>query len=104
MSASLSGGRPAAAPVSGAGRLPSLDVLRGFALLGILVMDIQSFAMPAAAYMNPTVWGDLAGANFAVWMASYLLADQKMMAIFSMLFGAGVVLFAERAEASGRAA
>ena len=67
-------------------------------------MNVQSFAMPAAAYMNPTAWGDLSGSNYLVWLVSHLLADQKMMAIFSMLFGAGIVLFAERAEARGLSA
>ena len=63
-------------------RIVPLDVLRGFALLGILVMNIQAFAMPDAAYMNPTAYGDLSGANFVVWFLSHVLADQKFMTIF----------------------
>ncbi len=93
---------PSLAPVGESARVGSLDTLRGFALLGILVMNIQGFAMPSAAYMNPTVWGDLTGANFLVWLGSHLLFDQKMMAIFSMLFGAGIILFTDRAEERGR--
>ena len=64
-------------------------------------MNIQLFAMPDAAYFNPTAYGDLEGANFYVWLGSRLLADQKFMTIFSMLFGAGIVLMTTRAEARG---
>ena len=81
-----------------ADRIVSLDVLRGFALLGILLMNIQSFSMPGAAYLNPTAYGDLTGVNLWTWVFKHLFADQKFMSIFSMLFGAGVCLFAERAE------
>ena len=93
----------AAGPVPGAERIDALDVLRGFALLGILVMNIQMFAMPDAAYFNPTAYGDLEGTNFQVWLWSRLLADQKFMTIFSMLFGAGIVLMAGRAGDGGDA-
>ena len=93
----------AAGPVAQPARIDSIDVLRGFALLGILVMNIQLFAMPNAAYFNPTAYGDLNGANLYVWLGSRLLADQKFMTIFSMLFGAGIVLMATRAEGSGDA-
>lgn len=86
-----------------AGRIESIDVLRGFALLGILVMNVQAFAMPAAAYFNPTAFGDLEGANKFVWVAGRMLADQKFMAIFSMLFGASIILISDRAEAGGNA-
>jgi uncharacterized protein len=86
-------------PVSPPERIDSLDVLRGFAVLGILVMNVQSFAMIQAAYFNPAAYGDLSGANYWVWLVSHLLADSKFMAIFSMLFGAGVVLMAGRATA-----
>jgi uncharacterized protein len=88
-------------PVAETERIVPMDVLRGFALLGILVMNIQSFAMVDAAYDNPTAYGDLSGANFLVWLLSHLLADQKFISIFSMLFGAGIVLMWQKAESSG---
>ena len=89
------------APVAAGARIDAIDVLRGFALLGILVMNVQAFAMPQAAYFNPTAYGDLEGANLRVWLAGRMLADQKFMTIFSMLFGAGIALMAGRAEARG---
>ena len=94
-------GGAAGGPVAETARIDSIDVLRGFALLGILVMNVQLFAMPEAAYYNPTAYGDLEGANLYVWLAGRLLADQKFMTIFSMLFGAGIVLMTTRAEARG---
>ncbi len=92
-----------AAPPTGVGRIDAIDILRGVAVLGILVMNIQSFAMPGAAYFNPTAYGDLEGANLCIWVVGRMLADQKYMTIFSMLFGASIVLMAERAEARGDA-
>ena len=89
-------------PTAQSERILSLDVLRGFAVLGILVMNIQAFAMIGGAYFNPTAYGDLTGLNYLVWLVSHLLADMKFMGIFSMLFGAGMVLMAERLEATGR--
>jgi uncharacterized protein len=97
-----SGVSTTAQPVSDRERIVSIDVLRGFALLGILVMNIQAFSMVTAAYSNPTVSGDLHGLNFAVWLACYLFADLKFMSIFSMLFGAGIYLMTSHVEASGR--
>ena len=88
-------------PTEAGARIGSLDVLRGFALLGILVMNIQLFSMPIAAYANPTAWGDLTGLNLGVWTLSHLLANQKFLTLFSLLFGAGICLFADRIEARG---
>ncbi|MCP3962233.1 MAG: DUF418 domain-containing protein [bacterium] len=93
-----------AAPVSESQRIVSLDVLRGFALLGILTMNVGAFSMPAAAYFAPTVYGDLTGLNGWIWRLTHLLADMKFMAIFSMLFGAGIVLMTQRAESRGKPA
>lgn len=94
-----------AAPAVDAERIVPIDAMRGFALLGILVMNIQAFAMNDSAYMNPSAYGDLTGANFWVWYLSHIFADTKMMTTFSMLFGAGIVLMTARAEsASGRSA
>ena len=89
-------------PTTSSERIASIDTLRGFALLGILVMNIQSFGMIGAAYMNPTATGPLSGLDYWVWWLSHLLADMKFMSIFSALFGAGIVLMWERASASGR--
>jgi uncharacterized protein len=91
-------------PVVQTERIVSLDVLRGFALLGILVVNVQSFSMISAAYLNPTAQGDLNGANRGVWLLTHILFDTKFMTIFSMLFGAGIVLMAERARTAGRSA
>ena len=82
-------------------RIRSLDLLRGFALLGILIMNIQSFSMVGAAYENPTAYGSLSGANGWVYILSHVLADQKFMTLFAMLFGAGIMLMTSRAEARG---
>jgi uncharacterized protein len=91
-------------PIAPQERAVSLDALRGFALLGILVMNIQSFAMIDAAYLNPEAYGDLTGVNRLVWILSHLFADQKFISIFSMLFGAGIVLVSARAVARGYSA
>jgi uncharacterized protein len=94
----------AAGPVTAKERIVSIDVLRGFAVLGILVMNVQSFSMISEAYVNPTAYGDLTGGNYLVWLVSHLFADSKFMTIFSLLFGAGVVLMADRRVAAGKKA
>lgn len=92
---------PAHRPVEEAARLEALDVLRGFAVLGILVVNIQLFAMPYAASINPTALGPPSRTDFAIWTLSHVLVDQKLMSIFAMLFGAGVLLFTTRAANRG---
>lgn len=92
-------------PVFKKDRIVALDILRGFAILGILIMNIQSFSMPGAAYLNPMAYGDLTGINKWVWILSHVFADQKFMALFSVLFGAGVIIFTQNAEKrSGKSA
>ncbi|MDQ7013314.1 MAG: DUF418 domain-containing protein [Planctomycetota bacterium] len=87
-----------AAPVSQTLRFDSIDVLRGFALLGILAMNIMVFAMPMAAYSNPTFGPEYSGVNRATYWVVHALFDLKMMGLFSMLFGAGVVIWSRKAE------
>ncbi len=94
--------RPAIAPTAPGERIEAIDTLRGFALLGILVMNITGMAFPFAAYFNPMVYGGPSGAHFGAWVFAHLFFDLKMMGIFSMLFGAGVVLMDQHAEAAGR--
>jgi uncharacterized protein len=87
------------APVSTRERLRTLDVLRGCALLGILLMNIPSFAMPESAYMRLNDWGGNDGANLWTFLVQWVLFDGKMRALFSMLFGAGIIIFVDRATA-----
>ena len=93
--------RTEALPVSSAERYFTVDVLRGFALLGILAMNIVIFGWPWPAYGNPTRGGGFSGLDRAVWFFNHLFFEEKMMTIFSMLFGAGLVLMDQRAEARG---
>jgi uncharacterized protein len=89
------------APVASSERISSVDTLRGIALLGILAMNIYAFSMPDEAYFSPLAYGGATGLNFATWLFTHLFFDMKMMSIFSMLFGAGMVLMATRSEESG---
>ncbi len=93
--------KPSLQPVQEGERIAAIDVLRGFAILGILAMNIYAFAMPFAAYMNPLSFGGATGINFGTWVFTHIFFDLKFMAIFSMLFGAGLVLLDQRAEARG---
>lgn len=93
-------------PTTEAERIDSLDELRGFALLGILLLNILGFGLPSAAYsfagfdLDGTLNSDL-----IAWASVELLAEGAMRGLFSMLFGAGVLLFAEGATGtSGKSA
>src|SRR5258707_1803657 len=74
----------APAPVTRAERITSLDTLRGFALLGILLMNIVAMGLYDSAYDNPTVAGGSTGANLWVWAILHVVAEGKMRAIFSL--------------------
>ena len=87
---------------SSTNRIHSLDLLRGFAVLGILIMNITSFSQVNIAYMNPMIGAGLEGYNQYFHAFNYIFADTRFMSIFSILFGAGVVLFSNNAEAKGK--
>mgnify|MGYP001161091696 FL=1 len=87
---------------SSTNRIDSLDLLRGFAVLGILIMNITSFSQVNIAYMNPTIGAGLEGYNQYFHAFNYIFADTRFMSIFSILFGAGVVLFTNNAEEKGK--
>ena len=89
-------------PINLKNRIHSLDLLRGFAVLGILIMNITSFSQISMAYMNPTIGAGLEGYNQYFHGFNFIFADTRFMSIFSMLFGAGVVLFTQRIEAKGK--
>lgn len=93
------------APVTADARIHSLDILRGFSLMGVLLMNMQAFAMPFCAYMNPSSYAFFSGLDRWSWHLNHVLADGKFITIFSMMFGAGIVLMTRRAEErTGRSA
>lgn len=78
------------------------DVLRGVAMLGIFAVNLWLFAMPPATYMNPSAYGSLEGMNGLAWLVVHVFFDTKFITLFSLLFGAGIVVMTERADAVGR--
>ena len=90
---------PAMSPA--ADRIGSLDLIRGVAVLGILLMNIVAFAMPEAAYYNPAAFGTRDHADLWAWAINALLIDGRMRGLFSFLFGASLLLVTDRAEAAG---
>ena len=90
------------APLPAPIRILSLDVIRGVAVMGIFSVNVVAFAMIFPAYFNPGAYGGTTGENFAIWLANYVVIDGKMRSLFSMLFGASMLLVIERAGAAGR--
>ena len=86
-----------ATPTSRDTRIDSLDVLRGVAILGILLMNIIDFGLPEA-YDNPTNYGGASGADLWSWITNTMLFEGTLRGLFTLLFGAGVVLFTRRLE------
>ena len=80
-------------------RFISLDVVRGIAVMGILLMNIIGFAMPQAAYFTPIAYGGATPPDIAVWATNFVFSDGKMRGLFSVLFGASMLLVIQRAEA-----
>jgi uncharacterized protein len=86
------------ATVQAGDRHVSIDAVRGFAVLGILLMNIVGMGLPSFAYIDPTYAGGAGAADLWTWAVNNVLTDGKMRALFTMLFGASAVLIAERAE------
>ncbi|QMW22141.1 DUF418 domain-containing protein [Sandaracinobacteroides saxicola] len=84
-----------------ADRITTIDTVRGFAVLGILLMNIASLGLPSDAYVNPALAGGSTGADLWVWVGNWLLVDGRMRALFTLLFGASLLLVAERAGDAG---
>ena len=83
-------------------RIESIDVLRGVVLLGILVVNITGFALPQAWSFNPTQYGIFEGWDVFAYWATFFVFEGSQRAIFSMLFGAGIVIFTQRLSADER--
>ncbi|MDZ4306475.1 DUF418 domain-containing protein [Allopontixanthobacter sp.] len=83
-------------------RLVSLDFIRGIAVMGILWANIVAFGQPWAAYMYPDAFLVPHGETSDwLWVIQFVLIDGKMRGLFTLLFGAGLMLFIEKAWARG---
>lgn len=82
-------------------RYQTLDIIRGVAVMGIFSVNVVAFALIDQAYLNPAMAGGTHGFDLAVWMANNVVIDGKMRSLFSMLFGASMLLVIDRAEAAG---
>ncbi len=91
-------------PVGESSRIESLDLIRGVAVLGILLMNAVAFRFGFAPYFNLSLKGSEMSLDWAVGMLGEVFVDQKFMGVFSLLFGAGMILFIDRASARGRRA
>lgn len=83
------------------GRVEALDLIRGVAVLGILAINIAGFAGPPVAILTPHQPTPGSFADEVVFAVGFLLFEGKMRALFSILFGASLVLFVERTEQRG---
>jgi uncharacterized protein len=98
MSSTSGNGINLAGPTNQSERIIILDSLRGIALLGILLMNIPYFAIPDPAADILTVRNELGTINQHVWYGVTWALDGTQRALFSMLFGAGTILFITRLE------
>ena len=89
-------------PVAESARITSLDLIRGAAVLGILLMNAVSFKFGRVPYLNLSAGGSETWLDWSVGIFGEIFIDQKFMGLFSLLFGAGILLFIERAEAKNR--
>ena len=85
-------------------RIAALDVLRGVAVLGILAMNAPGFALPEPAYFNPIAYGADGPGDIVSWTINFIFFDGKMRGLFSLLFGASLLLIADAAETKGESA
>ena len=73
-------------------RIGTLDFVRGLAILCILLMNITGFGLPKAAYLNPAYNGLPDGADTLTWGLLHIFVQGKFLAMFALLFGAGLQL------------
>lgn len=91
-------------PVRESARITSLDLIRGIAALGILLMNAVSFRFDLPQYLNLSAGGSEIWLDWVVGILGEIFIDQKFMGLFSLLFGAGMILFIDRAAARGGSA
>ncbi|MBB3859667.1 uncharacterized protein GGQ88_000907 [Novosphingobium hassiacum] len=81
-------------------RIEAIDFLRGVAVLGILAINVTGFWGPSLATFSPAI-PELDPGGVTWFGIAFVIFEGKMRAMFSLLFGASMVLFAQAAERHG---
>ena len=82
-------------------RISNLDFIRGISVLGILIMNSLYFALPYSVFFNHPSAGVDGIIDWIFVFITEIFVSQKMMGLFSILFGAGIVLFIDSAKNKG---
>lgn len=88
----------AATPLRQSERIQIVDAVRGFALCGILILNMPGFSGPYQWYFNPALADQPGMANKITWYLQCFIFDGSFRALFSMLFGASAILLLNRLE------
>ncbi|MGK0700283.1 DUF418 domain-containing protein [Priestia flexa] len=88
-------------PIKPSERIITLDVIRGFALLGILLVNMPAFHSPDFIHQLYAIDVGYEGLDAIIYAFLQLFVQVKFFTIFSFLFGVGFYLFMKRAESKG---
>ena len=89
-------------PVTGGERIEAMDIVRGFALLGIFLMNVEFFSRPLQDIGSEGINSTLLGLDYAADALVYFFVQSKFWTLFSMLFGMGFAVMIDRAQRAGR--
>ena len=91
-----------ATSTAGGDRIRSLDITRGVAVMGIFSVNVIGMAMIKIAYFYPPAFGFDALGDKLTWLANFFFIDGKLRSLFSIMFGASLMLVIDRAIRAGR--
>ncbi|ANU07898.1 DUF418 domain-containing protein [Paraurantiacibacter namhicola] len=83
-------------------RIETLDIIRGIAVMGIFSVNVVGLGMVESAYFYPPDYGFATLGDMVMWALNFIFVDGRFRSLFSVLFGASMVLVIDRAVAAGR--
>lgn len=89
------------APLEGHARQQSIDLLRGIAVFGILLVNMESWALPGILRANPYALDYFSPSDLIVWYFIRGFAEYKFVGLFSLLFGAAIAMQVQRSREKG---
>lgn len=90
------------APTAPGERIDALDVLRGFALLGIALVNVEFFTRPLQDINDAGINPATRGVDYLAEWLTYFFAQGKFWTLFALLFGMGFAVMIDRAGKAGR--